>query len=217
MAALVVSNVVTNRHLPLQAHVPWSLGLTTGMLGIARWAGLGLADVGFDHRQLRGAVRAGAIGGAAIGAGYSALVWSGAADGLLRDGRVTNVSRREAAWHVLMRIPISTVVAEEIAFRGVLPALLTSDGRRRWFPAAVSSLLFGIWHVLPSLEGSRVNGATVRVSGRTAGLDVVATTLAGFALVGLRVRTKHLAAPMAIHLATNTLGFLATRWLSRRR
>ena len=47
-------------------------------------------------------------------------------------------------------IPLGTVLFEEVAFRGVLWALL-----RRWrgtrTATAVSSALFGLWHVLPSL------------------------------------------------------------------
>jgi membrane protease YdiL (CAAX protease family) len=48
------------------------------------------------------------------------------------------------------------VVLEEVAFRGVLPALV--DGGW-WRATLVSSALFGLWHVLPSLGMSSANAA----------------------------------------------------------
>ena len=51
------------------------------------------------------------------------------------------------AYESLARIPVGTAVFEEVAFRGVLPGLIA---RTTTEPAAVglSSLLFGLWHVL---------------------------------------------------------------------
>ena len=56
-----------------------------------------------------------------------------------------------------MRIPVGTVLWEEIAFRGVLQAAL-----RRVMPGgaaiAVTSGVFGIWHIRPTAAALRING-----------------------------------------------------------
>jgi CAAX protease family protein len=51
------------------------------------------------------------------------------------------------AYHACVRIPLGTVVLEEVAFRSVLPALAA---RRYGISGGVliASALFGLWHVL---------------------------------------------------------------------
>ncbi|MGH8912403.1 MAG: hypothetical protein ACRDVD_07815, partial [Acidimicrobiia bacterium] len=53
VGVLVISNVVTNRRLPLAAHVPWSLGMAAGLVGLARVAGCTWEELGLDRRRLR--------------------------------------------------------------------------------------------------------------------------------------------------------------------
>lgn len=113
-------------------------------------------------------------------------------------------------------IPVGTVLTEEIAFRGVLWGLL-----RRVYgtvPATiVSSSLFGLWHVLPSLglaaDNEAIGGAVGR--GRPAQVitvlaTVLFTALAGVVLCELRRRSGSILAPAALHWAANGLGVLAS-------
>ena len=104
---------------------------------------------------------------------------------------------------------MGTALWEEIAFRGVLQAAL-----RRVMPKttaiAVTSCLFGLWHIRPALQGLRANGlAGTRgraVAGVTAG---VAGTIAGGVLFSwLRERSGSLAAPILLHAATNSGGLV---------
>jgi uncharacterized protein len=84
----------------------------------------------------------------------------------------------------------------------------------------VSSFLFGLWHVLPSLGLVRLNVLARRtVRGRAwlavAGA-VLATTLAGLLLCELRRHSGGLLAPAAVHWATNGLGYLTGFLVARR-
>jgi membrane protease YdiL (CAAX protease family) len=116
---------------------------------------------------------------------------------------------------MLLRVPIGTVLLEEAAFRGVLFALLLRRYRR--LPAAaLSSVLFGLWHVLPSLHLSTDKPAFTAVFGTgqlgaaVADLGTVLfTAAAGVLLCELRRRSSSLLAPMGLHWATNALGYLA--------
>ncbi|HEX2153388.1 MAG TPA: hypothetical protein VHL52_05365, partial [Acidimicrobiia bacterium] len=127
LALLAVSNLATNRWLPRSAYVPWNLGMAAGLVVMARSAGLGIEDLGLDPRRLRKGARTGAVGVGMVGLGYATLLTSGWAEALLHDERLTSLSPRDALWHLLVRIPLGTVLAEEIAFRSVLPALLRSS------------------------------------------------------------------------------------------
>ena len=122
-----------------------------------------------------------------------------------------------------MEIPFSTVLLEEIAFRGVIWGLLAAH-RGPVAATVVSSALFGVWHVLPALDLARTSTA---IGGQAVSwgrkVTVVATTVVGTAITGvllaeLRRRTGSLFAPIAIHWGANAIGVLASAWAwSRRR
>jgi membrane protease YdiL (CAAX protease family) len=218
VGVLAASNVVTNRCLPPGGYVPWNLALTAALLAIARRSGCSTAELGLGFDRLPSSVRAGAAGAAVVAAGYALALRSDACSDLFRDDRATSLGAATARQYLLLRIPLGTVLAEEVAFRGVLPALVTS--RRQWMPGAISSLLFGVWHILPSLELVRANVGVERAvgtsPGRAVALAVGTTALGGGVLQALRQRTGHLAAPAAVHLAANLLGFIGARVVGRR-
>ena len=116
------------------------------------------------------------------------------------------------AYQAVVRIPIGTVLWEETAFRGVLQAAL-----RRVMPQTaaivVTSAVFGIWHIRPTLQALRVNGLASDRRQATARLaaGVAATTASGVLLSWLRARSGSLAAPVLLHLATNS-GGMAAAW-----
>src|ERR1700733_5554303 len=147
IAFLVLVNVVDIK----VAHASLVLGPggAAGLLAVARWAGLSWAELGLG----RGTWRRGLLWAfAAIGA-VAAVFAAGAA--LPRTRSAFRDTRYDFGWgHALLTavalVPVGTVLFEEVAFRGVLWGLL----RRRhgtWVATSVSSALFGLWHVLPSL------------------------------------------------------------------
>jgi len=114
-------------------------------------------------------------------------------------------------------IPLATVIPEEFAFRGVLFGLLQRRSGRR-VATAVSSALFGLWHVLPALGGGAANASAVGVVGdstmgtvlRVVG-TVIFTGLGGVVLCELRSRSGSLLAPIGLHWALNGMGELFVR------
>jgi CAAX protease family protein len=109
-------------------------------------------------------------------------------------------------------------VLEEVAFRGVLPALMGSSPaiRWRWIPVLGASILFGLWHILPSIGIDNANAAVGGALGHnqvlTTTLAVVAMTIAGVAMCALAHLGKGIKTTMLLHWATNSLGFFAA-WL----
>jgi uncharacterized membrane protein len=98
---------------------------------------------------------------------------------------------RAALLAALVVVPLGTVLPKELAFRGLLLALL---GRGHGVRAAalMSSGLFGLWHVLPSLGGGVANAAIAgAVGGDAAGtllremMDVPAPSLLQLPLLPL--------------------------------
>lgn len=220
LGGLGASNVVVNRVLPDALYVPWNLSLTAGLAWLAHRSGLTAAQLGLDHARLRRGLGTGAVVAGAVLAAYAVTL--GRHDPVvLQDRRVSEVGRRGAWYLALVRVPLGTVVAEEFAFRGVVPALVRNLGAPAWFADTVSSVMFGIWHLLPSRDFALANepaGLVARRSGPWAvpALSVASMTAAGIVLQLLRRRAGHLAAPVAVHWASNALGIAAARRAGRR-
>lgn len=214
MSVLAASNVVTNRWLPRPAYVPWNLAVAATLLALARSQGHSAEEIGLGRARIRRGAGWGGMGALAVGAGYGALLGSGRAHRLLVDARLTDLTTKATLWRLLVQIPLGTAVAEEIAFRGVLPILLRSSRHPAWAAPVVTSLLFGLWHLLPARAEAAANHSS---PARTMTVTAAATTLAGMLLHRLRTRAGHIAAPIALHVAANAMGLLAVRVAESRR
>ena len=184
------------------------------LLLLARRDGRSWTELGLGVRRLGSGLRWAAVLVGLVLLGCALAVAIPATRHAFADTRATSLSGAAVLWHVLVRIPLGTALLEEIAFRGVLYAMLA---RRRGVRAAIigSSLLFGLWHVLPSLGLRHANAAVAELVGAGAVGTVVAVTaavagaaLAGVVLCELRRRSGSLLAPFGLHWALNGLGLL---------
>lgn len=217
VSVLATANILTNRVLPDWAYVPFNVLVTLVLVALARRCVAG--------RELGvGAWRAGAVwGGAVVAVALVAFLAAARLPGLsdlFEDERVDGGTGR-MLYETLVRIPFGTVLVEEVAFRGALPALF---GLRMgtWRAYGLASLLFGLWHVLPAWTIDDVNPVVDRLLGdgwvgQASGivLAVIGTVVAGLWLCVLRHRSGSLLAPALAHVGTNSLGF-AIAWLSMR-
>ena len=207
---LLATSLVANRLVPA-AHLAIGLASVVVLAVVARAAGLTPAEVGLT--RWRSGLRWGGAAAGLVALGYAtALV-------VARDSLAGTTGRSwsDVLLDGLVVIPLGTVLAEELAFRGVLWAMLA----RRHGPRAatvVSSVLFGLWHVLPALGGGAANEvATGALGGGLAGTlarvggTVLVTGVGGAVFCWLRVRSGSLLAPVLLHWALNGLGLLAVQ------
>ncbi|WP_329430878.1 CPBP family intramembrane metalloprotease [Streptosporangium sp. NBC_01495] len=160
VAVLVAANVLNNRLAPRLA--PLTSAAATGALVVmARRSGLSWAELGF-HRRSRGLRIGGALASAVAGA-YAAGIAVPATRRFFRDERALSLSRARALEEALLQVPVGTVLLEEVGFRGVLHALVArSHGHGT--ATAVSSVLFGLWHILPAVDMMAANPALSRLA-----------------------------------------------------
>ena len=169
---------------------------------LARGAGLSWTDLGLGRADLRTGAAYGAVAAGAMAVGYLLAVVLPFTHGAFRDTRY-QVGPAAALLLAFVTIPLTTILFEEVAFRGVLWGLLAEE-RSELDATVVSSVLFGLWHVLPALKLARTNTA---VAGDGDGkparalLTVLGTVLftavAGVIFAELRRRSGSLVAPMA--------------------
>lgn len=215
--ALVMSNILVNRVLPSWIYVPWNVLIAVIVLAVGTWA-VSPQELGF------GSWAAGwKVGGLVVAATltlYLVAVALPATRDLFDDDRVDG--RVDLMlYHAVLRIPLGTVLLEEVAFRSVLPALFAArmTGSRAIVHASVAaSLLFGLWHVLPAWGLADVNPIIDDILGDGAAGQAVAivfavagTFLAGMWLCALRYWSGSILAPVTVHIGTNSLAY-ALAW-----
>ncbi|WP_371478604.1 lysostaphin resistance A-like protein [Kitasatospora sp. NBC_00315] len=210
---LVAANVLNNRIAP-SAYLITAPVTAALLLLLLRLAGGTWADAGLDRAGWGRGARWAAVLIALVAAVYLAGALFPPTRGLFADRRTQGDGAGTVAFEVLVRLPLGTVLLEELAFRGVLYGLLWKGWGVK-VATIGSSVLFGLWHVLPSLHlgedkpalGSLFGHSVVGVVVVEAG-TVLFTGLAGVLFCELRRRSGSLLAPAGLHWATNALGIV---------
>lgn len=218
IGALILLNIVNNRVAPQTHYLLWAFGGSVLFLAIGLLDGNTWTDMG-------------------LGWGYllPGLIWAAASIGLVtavylvgsafrrtrtafHDDRMSDLSGGKMVFQALVEVPFGTVLLEEIAFRAVLFSMLVRRFGLVWGIVA-SSLIFGLWHILPSIGTHEQNPALGSVVGEgrkgnilAVALSVLTTSVAGVLFAFLRLVSGSVLAPMGLHWATNGLGY-AFSWL----
>ena len=223
LATLVTSNIVTNRIISAWAYVPWNCTMAVIVTWVAiKWDRLSPDSMGMAKRRIPAGLR---LGGAFAGALLLAYVIGFAIPwtrDLFRDDRA-DVGIGALLHRIFIAVPLGTVLLEEVAFRGVLPAMFLKRLKKFRFPKLkadlLSALLFGLWHILPSWNLNEVSpvfdllpeslGRLIAVVG-----GVLATGAVGMFFSWMRNKSDSLAAPVLLHTTSNSIGYLFA-WLSQ--
>ena len=211
LAAVNVADKFGPRHTGLVAGPLVALGLVL----LCRRAGLSWHDLGLSRRTLLPGLKyaVGAVLAVTIVYGVGVVV------------PLTRPAFHDVRYHLhpgaalltaFIVVPLGTVLLEEVAFRGVLLGLVNRHRGAAW-ASITSSVLFGLWHILPSLrlgQANRALGAALGSQVLTVAMAVAFTAVAGLLLCELRRRSGNLLAGVALHWATNGLGVLVTAALA---
>ncbi|OAH12320.1 CPBP family intramembrane glutamic endopeptidase [Streptomyces jeddahensis] len=221
VVVLVAANLLNNWLAP-GAYVLTCVISTAVLLLIARRDGLTPADLGLGAPTLRRGLRWALVLAGAVLAAFLLALAVPAGREAFRDDRAAGLSVEQLLWSVLVRVPLGTVLLEETAFRGVLWAMIRRRCGTTW-ATTVSSLLFGLWHLLPSRGLNRSNAAVQSALGSgpasvapTVAAAIAVTAAAGVVLCELRRRSGSLLAPAALHWAVNGFGYALAWAVSRR-
>ena len=217
-AALVAYNNILNRSSWFNGapFVPVNLVAAATLVALALGPlGLDADALGFDL-SLTG-LAFGALIGCSLAIPLFVLASSPRTARFIADERSAGLAGRRLVYQTIVRVPLGTALLEEVAFRGVLFALVASAGT---LPAALfSSVAFGLWHITPSLNMLDANrpGAPHRSKVIFAADTVIFTALAGLGFVALRIETGDLGAPLVLHATLNSLATVAASRAARRR
>jgi membrane protease YdiL (CAAX protease family) len=217
IVVMLVANVVTNRWLA-RAYVAVCVTTAAVLLVIGRVAGLSWTELGLGRTALLSGALWGAAAAAAVGLFYLALARHHRGRALLVDDRA-RADWRGFLYQALVHVPVGTVLLEEVAFRGTLFGLVTHD-HGAVVATVATSVLFGLWHILPTLAASHGSTGLAATAGqapaRAVTVGVAFTAAAGVVFCALRVVSGSLLGPAGLHLATNSGGYTASFVVRRR-
>ena len=212
VALALYANVISNEILGEFWHIPFQLGILSIALVIARRAGTTWTSLGLRRDRLS---RGAKVGGTVIGViaiGILVGIAIPTTRELFRDEKIVDASIGWVLFQVFVRIPLATALYEEVLFRGIVFGMLV----RRHTPllaGIVTSLLFGFWHILPTLDTINSNpagdlftgwvGIGVAITG-----SVFGTALAGFGFLLVRLYANSTLAAVLAHIGTNSVAML---------
>lgn len=174
----------------------------TPVLAVAGTALVALrgARIGMARTALRAGIRLGLTVAAPVAVGVAASSVLPA----VRAGMAARELPDDPARWLLLRIPVVTVWAEEVAFRGGLGALTAAAFGSRT-GRLVQAVAFGLSHI-----------GDARRTGEPVWATVVVTGAAGWGFDWLYRRSGSLVAPILAHLAINEAGAVAALLVQRR-
>ena len=218
LAVAVLAVFTVARQLGLLGPLPVAVGLLTAALILVAWTGhLTRADLGLGWRQVGAGVRYGAGAFGVVLLVLLAAAAVPATNGFLHDSRA-QITGGRLLYELGVSIVLLTAIPEEFAFRGVL----LGSALRLWGPwraSLVTSALFGLWHIAPTLhtmsDNHEFKGAAASVAGQVLlVLGAIAVTFAaGLIFCWLRLKSGSLIAPVMAHAATDGLA-LTVAWFT---
>ena len=221
VAFMVAINVVNNRIAPQTHFLLWAFGSSVVLIAIGLLDGNSWTDMGLSWRfGLQGLFWAG-LTIALVTIAYAIASSFKKTRQAFHDERYAQMSGGRLVFQTLLEVPFGTVLMEEIAFRAVLFSMLARRYGVIW-GLVISSVLFGLWHILPSIGTHESNPALGGVAGEgrkgnviAVALSVLTTSVAGVIFVGLRLVSGSILGPMGLHWATNGLGYFFSFFLIR--
>lgn len=212
LAILAGHNLVQNWLLNERGYVTGNLIVSGALIGLGQTSGLTWDEMGLHPAAAKQGLAVGArvSAGAAVAGAF--LVSHPRSRPFLRDERAAPIPGRSVWRRAAVRFPWGTALFEEIAFRGVVPALL----RRSYRPISAELLSAGVfasWHLIPTARALSGNPFGRGLGpGRRLSTIVGGSMLAGaFGLVfsAMRQRSGSLLAPWLVHASLNTVSYLA--------
>lgn len=217
VGSVIAFHVVDHRLVPPRVHLVTHVLAGAASVAAASAMGAGRHELGLDPARFVPGLKAGLTAGVATAAVIGIAAAVPALEPVLADPRAADTTAGSLTFRLALDIPLGTALYEELVFRSSLLALTrrhVSDG----VAVAITSALFGLWHVLPALEDRQHNPVAQRYPLLLTVMPTVAVTaVAGVGFSRLRLRSGHVVAPVVAHAMNNAAALVAATVVNRRR
>lgn len=200
-------NIAQNSIFNDRNYVGANVVVTAALVGLGVSSGSTLAEMGLCARLTPKDWRVATTAAWACALTTAAAVSHPVSRTIFRDERARGDGARVILEKVIVRFPLGTALFEEVAFRGVLPRLLANSNVAGH---VLSSILFALWHVIPTarvLRGSPLHQNTSNPKQAVA-VGSIAAGLGGSVLAATRSRSGTVALPWMLHSIFNIITYL---------
>jgi membrane protease YdiL (CAAX protease family) len=205
LISLAVIDVVTTRLTPDWFDPFFRLAVVVGALVWARRSmQLSWDELGFTRAKAGSGLRWGLLAMLVLAVVIAVAVAIPATRSFFENDDVRADSGLAHILEPLIGIPLTTVLFEEILFRGVLLGVLlrfTTQVRA----VLIGAIAFGLWHIPPALSDANGESA-IAALGVVLG-TIAFTTVAGAIFCWLRLRSGSLLAPILAHIGSNSFSY----------
>ncbi len=209
---ILLYGTVLARLVPRRFHIVLNFGIAITAIILGLGFGLSPKQMGISIYTIGSGIFIAALASIIIAIGTMLIALIPPLRKYFLGDNLSSASGRLIAFEAGIRIPFSTALIEEVLFRGVLLGLLLAH-----YPTiialAYSSIIFGLWHIFPTiatLEQNDVTAAAIqhKKHRKYAGVvgTVTITTIAGFMFGYLRVLAQSIIAPWLLHWTINASG-----------
>jgi membrane protease YdiL (CAAX protease family) len=181
------------------SRIGWQLFGYGSLIAVYKIAGLSLADIGLSRIKLGSGLKYGLVFVGIIALVFMAVYFIN--QSVFKDSRY-NQGLITALKAGLFTVPFKTVVFEELAFRGIMPAVLKELGGSLLVIFIVTSLLFGLWHIATAPVTATVGPGHIPHILVVTGVFAV-TSAGGAVFYWLRYQSGSLIAPVIVHWFIN--------------
>lgn len=216
LALLIVLLIICNFAFVFSngwSRLGWQVFSFGGLFLVCRLAGLSLADVGLSKSQIGSGLKYGLIAIGIIAMVFAIIYFVD--QNVFRDKRYDH-ALSTALYSALLLVPLKTVIFEELAFRGIMPALVKGIGANLLIIVVSSSLLFGLWHIASAPKSDALSVGHYSNWLIVAAI-FMATSAGGAILYFLRYQSDSLIASMLVHWFVNGFAIVlaSLSWLHR--
>lgn len=208
--AIIIYGAVLARLVPPKAHLPLNIVATATTIALGLVIGLSFEELGLA--QFSKGLMVGGLLSLAIIVGTFVVSFIPPVKKIFIAENHANLKKGRLIFESAVRIPLGTALVEETLFRGLLLGVLLVS-YSELTALIVSSVIFGLWHILPTIDSLAKNDAALAIVGQKrrwhfAGVAavVVVTAIAGAGFSYLRIVSGSLLAPWLVHWAINSSG-----------
>lgn len=215
--SVLIYGVVLSRYIPDRFHWPANILAIAVSIIFGLSSGLSLTQMGLGLRPVLSALLVTLLVSLSIfvivlGANVVPFV----RQHFLKQASIINSRESKLIFESVIRIPLSTALVEEVLFRGVLLGMFLQY-QSTLSALITSSLVFGLWHIWPTVNGIKDNENHVIAKASSPLLSkvahvsiyVIATGSMGVIFGWFRILAGSIFAPWLLHWTINASGILA--------
>lgn len=211
---ILLYSTVLERLVPRRFHLYLNIGIAIVAILLGLSFGLNFEQMGLAFNKILPGMFIAILAAGTIVIGTSIIATIPILRRFFLGDNLAKASGKLITYEATIRVPFGTALIEEVLFRGVLLGLLLQHNTML-IAILISSVIFGLWHILPTISMLEQNKILEKANKDLAHRKyssivgvVIITASAGLIFAWLRILANSIVAPWLLHWSINSSGML---------